>query len=56
MTKLCIFAGTTLGGTLGSVLAGALGMDMFSLGNLFIGGVGSMVGVYAGWKIAQRFK
>ena len=54
MTKLCIFVGMTVFGILGSVLAGAMGMDTFSIGNFLISGVGSMVGVYAGWKIAQK--
>lgn len=56
MNKLCIFAGTTIFGILGSMLAGAFGMDMFSLGSLLLSGVGSMVGVYAGWKFARRFE
>ncbi len=55
MTKLCIFVGMTIGGIAGSVLAGAFGMDTFSLGSFFLSGVGSMAGVYAGWKIAQKF-
>jgi hypothetical protein len=56
MMKLCIFAGMTVFGILGSVLASALGMDMLSLGSFFLSGLGSMVGVYVGWKVAQRFK
>ncbi len=55
MTKLCIFVGVTLFGILGSVLAGALGMDTFSLGSFLLSGVGSVFGVWAGWKFAQRF-
>ena len=55
MTKLCIFVGMTLFGIGGSMLASAFGMDMFSLGSFFLSGLGSMVGVYAGWKIAQKF-
>lgn len=54
MMKLCIFAGTTIGGILGGMLAGALGMDMLSLGNFFVSGLGSIIGVYAGWKVAQK--
>ena len=54
MTKLCIFVGTTIGGIAGSLLGGALGMDTFSLGGFFLSGVGSMAGVYAGWKLAQK--
>ena len=55
MTKLCIFVGTMLFGILGSVLAGALGMDTFSLGGFLLSGAGSVFGVWAGWKFAQRF-
>ena len=56
MTKLCIFAGTTIFGIGGSLLASALGMDTFSLGSFVLSGVGSLVGVYAGWKVAQHYK
>jgi hypothetical protein len=55
MIKLCIFVGVTLGGIAGSLLAGAFDMDTFSVGSFVLSGVGSMVGVYAGWKIAQKF-
>ncbi|MBP6507619.1 MAG: hypothetical protein KA257_08635 [Opitutaceae bacterium] len=54
MTKLCIFVGTTVFGIAGSLLAGALGMDAFSLGGFLLSGVGSIVGVYLGWKLAQK--
>ena len=54
MNKLCIFAGTMIFGVLGSVLAGAFGMDTFSLGSFLLSGVGSVVGVYVGWKVAQK--
>ena len=56
MMKLCIFAGTAIFGTLGGVLATALGMDTFSLGSFVLSGIGSMIGVYAGWKVAQHYK
>ena len=56
MNKLCIFVGTTLGGIGGSLLAGAFDMDTFSLGSFFLSGAGSIIGVYAGWKVAQHFK
>ncbi len=56
MDKLCIFAGTTIFGIAGGVLATALGMDTLSLGSFVLSGVGSIVGVYIGWKIAQRLK
>jgi phage tail tape-measure protein len=54
MMKMCIFAGTTIGGIAGGMLAGALGMDWISLGNFVLSGVGSVVGVYAGWKLARK--
>ena len=56
MMKLCIFAGMTVFGILGSVLAGVFGMDMLSLGSFFLSGVGSMVGVWVGWKVALKLK
>jgi hypothetical protein len=56
MNKLCIFAGTMIFGVLGSMLAGAFGMDTFSLGSFLLSGVGSIVGVYVGWKVAQHYK
>ncbi len=54
MNRLCIFVGVTLGGILGGVLADALGMDFLSLGNFLLSGLGSLVGVWAGWKAAQK--
>lgn len=54
MTKLCIFVGTTVGGIAGSLIAGAFDMDMISVGSFLVSGVGSIVGVYAGWKVAQK--
>jgi hypothetical protein len=54
MNKLCIFAGTIIFGILGSVVAGAFGMDTFSLGSFVLSGLGSVLGVYVGWKVAQK--
>ncbi|HQY04565.1 MAG TPA: hypothetical protein PLQ52_00730 [Lacunisphaera sp.] len=56
MTKLCIFAGTTVFGIGGSLLAGAFGLDTFSLGAFLLSGVGSIIGVYVGWKVAQHYR
>ena len=53
MMKLCIFVGTTAGGLAGGLLAGAIDLDTFSLGGFALSGVGSLVGVYAGWKLAR---
>jgi len=54
MMKLCIFAGTTLFGIAGGLLATAFGMDTFSLGSFVLSGVGSIFGVWAGWKVARK--
>ncbi|SDR89104.1 hypothetical protein SAMN05444173_1237 [Opitutus sp. GAS368] len=56
VNKLCIFAGTTIFGTLGGLLATLFGMEAFSLGSFFLSGVGSVLGVYVGWKVAQHYK
>ncbi len=54
MVKLCIFVGTTVVGTLFGVAADALGCSF--LWSFIISGVGSVVGVWAGWKVAQHLK
>ena len=56
MMKLCIIAGTTAGGLAGGLLAGALELETFSLGGFALSGVGSLVGVYAGWKLARKIE
>lgn len=56
MVKLCIFAGTTIFGILGGLLATLFGMDAFSLGSFLLSGIGSVVGVWAGWKVGHHFK
>jgi uncharacterized membrane protein YfcA len=54
MTKLCIFAGTTILGYAGWALGDALGLEF--IWSFLLSGVGSIVGVYAGWKLAQKFQ
>ena len=54
MMKPCIFVGTTAGGLAGGLLAGALDLNTFSLGGFALSGGGSLVGVYAGWKLARK--
>jgi hypothetical protein len=56
MVKLCIFVGTTIFGIGGSMLASSFGMDMFSLGSFLLSGIGSVVGVYAGWKLGRKLE
>ncbi len=52
MIKLCIFTGATVG----SYVGWFLGMKFGIWTAYFISGFGSMAGVYAGWKFAQRFR
>jgi hypothetical protein len=52
MMKLCIFVGTTLGGYLGWWLG-----EYFGFGAAFaLSGLGSLAGVYAGWKVGLRYR
>jgi hypothetical protein len=53
LNKLCIFAGTIVFGLLGGLLGSALGLEIFSLGGFLLSGLGSMVGVYIGWRVAR---
>ncbi len=54
MTKLCIFAGMTVGGIAGSMLGEVFGWGWLDLRSFFLSGGGSIVGVVVGWKIAQK--
>ncbi len=52
MTKLFIFIGTTVGGYALWALGDAL--DLGFMTSFILSGIGSILGVYAGWKIAQK--
>lgn len=52
MNKLCIFAGTTVGGYAAWAAGDALGFGL--LGSFLLSGAGSLLGVWLGWKLAQR--
>ena len=54
MNKLCIFLGTTAGGYAGWWLGDVLGFEFF--GAFMVSGLGSIVGVYAGWKLARKLE
>jgi hypothetical protein len=54
MDKLCTLGGATVLGYAGWFLGGALGFGFF--GSFVLSGLGSILGVWAGWKVAQRFK
>ncbi len=53
VNKLCIFAGTTIFSYVFWYLGDLLGFPFF--GSFLLSGVGSIVGVWLGWKVAQRF-
>jgi len=54
MVKLCILAGTTIGSYLFWYLGALCGLEF--VGCFLVSSVGSLIGVYAGWKVAQRYK
>lgn len=49
VTKLCITVGTLVGGYVAGYLASGFGM----MTEVVVSGLGSMVGVYLGWKLAR---
>lgn len=52
MMKLCTLGGATIGGYVGWFLG-----DSFGIGVAFaLSGIGSLVGVYLGWKLALRWQ
>lgn len=54
MNKLCIFGAATIFGYIGWALGDWLGFEMF--GSFMLSSLASIVGVYVGWKFAQRFE
>jgi len=54
LRKLCIFTGTTIGGYVGWALPDFFGWGFFW--SFAISGVGSIVGVWAGWKLAMKLE
>lgn len=53
MTKLLIWIGVIAGGLLGWWIAVKLGLGPFS--QFFISNLGSIAGVFIGWKIANEY-
>ncbi len=53
MMKLCIMIGTLIGSYAGWGIGVALGFGFMT--NFLLSGIGSVAGVYLGWKIAQRY-
>ena len=54
MDKLCIFAGTIIGSYAFWYAGEKLGLGF--VGCFVLSGIGSLLGVYAGWKVAQHYK
>ena len=52
MNKLCIAVGTLVGSYGGWWIGEAVGLGFFA--NFLLSGAGSVAGVYAGWKLAQK--
>lgn len=52
-----IFIGITIGGTIGGWVGAVLfdGGNWFGLWSIFLSGVGSLAGVYGGYKAGQYF-
>ena len=54
MNKLCIFVGMTVMSYAGWFLAAAVGIGFF--GCFIVSGIASIIGVWMGWKFAQRYE
>ncbi len=52
MNKLCTFGGATVGSYAGWVLGMRIGVGTAIVAS----GVAALVGVYLGWKLAERFR
>jgi hypothetical protein len=50
MTKLCILVGMTVGGFVGYIVPSSWGI----MWAFFISGIGSLFGVYFGWKVGRH--
>lgn len=54
--KLMIFLGVTIGGSIGSWLGALLSHNnYFSAASILLGAVGSLVGIWAGYKAGQYY-
>ena len=54
MMKLCILVGTTVVSTAFWYLGELVGLEFF--GCFLLSGVGSVVGVWGGWKVAKKLE
>jgi hypothetical protein len=53
MNRLCILVGTTILGYAGWTVGEALSFKF--VGSFLLSGLGSLIGVWAGWRFARRF-
>ena len=53
MTRLLMFIGTTVGGSIGWWAGDAMGFGM--MGALGVSTIGSLAGVYAAWKVLTTY-
>jgi membrane protein YqaA with SNARE-associated domain len=54
VNKLCILVGTTIGGYVGWALPDYFGASFFV--SFLVSGIGSIAGVWAGWKLARKLQ
>jgi uncharacterized membrane protein YfcA len=52
VNKLCIFGGSLVGGYVAGYLVSSYGI----MTEVIVSGLGSIVGVYLGWKLARRIE
>jgi hypothetical protein len=52
VNKLCIFVGSTVCGYAAGYAVSSFGL----MTEIIVSGVGSLVGVYLGWKVARRIE
>ncbi|HZZ20508.1 MAG TPA: hypothetical protein VFE25_14115, partial [Opitutaceae bacterium] len=52
VNKLCIFVGTTVCGYAAGFLVSGFGL----MTEIIVSGIGSLFGVWLGWKVAQRIE
>ena len=48
-----IWIGLFVGSTIGSIIPNLWGAGMFSLSSILLGGLGGLVGIYAGFKMSD---
>jgi dipeptide/tripeptide permease len=51
-SKSIIWIGVFIGSTIGSLIPGLWGDDMFSYSSVLLGGIGALVGLWIGFKMS----